>query len=421
MRRHKKLREPESIIKMFEGYNRKREDIVNNIINDPHSLQDRIWGYHLSIDDRCGNRMGENPHAPNMCENCRSLSRLADDLTDKKIRLEYGTMDGQEVIIERTKANKYMFIDKSMNDNSRAMIADNPELITCGTKSLDGVSLIHSDGETNKILTTICHNSFDSRSIKMYNAFECANTTYTIEEDHINFLDLRYISSEVIRSMILQIVSTLYTLKRYDFCHGDPSMKYVVVGEGPITSIENDIYLKGQHKISLKLGDRSSLTIGRSRLACNDQIFNNPYDKESLKVWNAHPLTIYCVDGNRCRGFLDDRRSGIILYPGSFDFYCILLDLMSHPSTSEETWKTFYPIMSKMFIGHGDLERLTNRIADLERDSDEEYCCEDICELLLDGIWLRCDILNVVQEYFSGNSDELSEDSSDIYIDSEGY
>ena len=164
------------------------------------------------------------------------------------------------------------------------------------------------------------------------------------------------------------------------------------------------VHVKGDVRASLEMGGYSSVSIEGSTEG-GVRICSKPSPawgeggiamRPLMKKWKVGAITTYKVGRSNIHEFITRRRSGVPIYPGSFDLYCFLVGLCcdnrfaSAITGLRSSWYS-------LWLMDGDLDTLRQRI-DEWRTTFRERVYPSHMEIvnMLSGLWLRCDAMDVM-------------------------
>lgn len=375
---------------LLTKYRLERIKTIDLLVTDPGALMERMWapagkGGLLMVDNNCLCRMGKGEiRSPFSCAQCKSIGRLMDfgvKQVGETFILECGLEGGRELIVrEQTIGGLYLRWDPQADHRNKLYLSSYPAVASCGTETTDNTRCVVGDSFTTKILTSwiverVMINKDIPHTLRMHTAFVCRNTGYTMSDyprlgtiahlqHHKQYLDsgeLRSpkarrdvwypLKSNVVRSIILQLVVALKELSSINFVHGAPSANVLLFRERDCDYTYEG--LRVTSPITLKIGDysNSSFTFNDIHVYPYSKKFDfyakrTPYVPEIRTIRNVMSycqlnesaptsdvcrktaFNIYRLKGDMINIFSYMRHSGIPIYAGSFDFYCFMVSLM---------------------------------------------------------------------------------------------
>lgn len=366
---------------LLDYYEKKVSRTLKQLCHRPEDLPGVLWSDYLDSDHTCKFNMGSNPRASSVCLNCKALNRLKTDPSSQDILIEYGRLVGTQLTVET-------FINVGdlgvqLKDRVVKITDDYPGLLTCGTPNsrLPRVAL---DPVTCKIVASWCYENIVEYSPRLITAFKCGKDVHIVKEktNPINW-------SHDVTGILYQLVTILNKLSKYHFTHGSPSPHYI--------RFSTD----GDNRLSLEMSPYCNMSIGTVRITSQQSQFNNG-DTATHKVWNVGKVSIFSISREAFASFRQDRRSGSITYPGSFEFYCFLVGMMTNERFQNHVESYLGDVWNLMWLGVGDTDKLKHRLEWYRSHrGDKVPSYEEIMYYLLDGIWMRCDILDIVTRHIS--------------------
>ena len=418
-----------------------------------------------TLEERILGKIPTNESVANfyLCSQCRNMKRLFDSAKHKigtPFYIECGSSVGEQLILKEDKINKLFVIPESPPAAvSRALI--NPyitQLERCGAgckssgpcqvKDYSKVQYIGLDPYTNNLLinwylTSKLEQLGIPNLIKMHIGFICCNQGYSLYEypdigrlrhlqEYPQFLeqegkpsptakrdDKMTVSNDTAKGIIMQLFAVLHALKTFDFSHGGPSSRTILMEDKVCSYMYDGFHVESP--ITIKLCDlqHAGITVGNSRIYNKSVIaeeallkttfkpiittvtvdaFTFPHDKiEELS--NSERVTIYRLRDPRkylqeAVMFMYIKHLGLPIYQSSFDVYALMISLMSERSFYRAVLddELMYLLWRSMWLPE-EFEIIQDKMDKLHNEPDPVTRVDKILRILA-GFGLRCDMIN---------------------------
>lgn len=365
---------------LFDGLAREEQRIINILTSDSRELIGVLWGDYLKVDDACAVHVTPT-RSLRSCNACRDFARLGLLNVGAPVAIECGRRVGTAIVINRRPMGHDVREDSNIKRETERLVTKDNRLLECGTCANHNSIYLCADPTTCEILVKIVmQNILPSCCNYLFTAFRCGGEVYLVEKHvtPLTTIEQSLLTPSFATNVVTQIITILSALAPYSYAHGTPSPQHI--------TIDGDY-------VGLDVGSHSALTLGHTRLCSTVNPPWKPVGTSLIptldKRWvTSANIVLYCINQGEWEAFNARRMSGIPLYPGSFDLYCILVGLCCHPAFTAIINKMWLPL----WVGNGDLRTITNRIDQWRVDNkDNNYPPYHNILTMLSGLWLRCD------------------------------
>jgi hypothetical protein len=385
----------------LEQYNRERNQLANIIKENPNIISKAMWKI-LSCDGYCMFLLGEgNKDTAGKCPQCKNLSRLT-NFDSNIITLECGKESGKNLnLIKFNNVNTYIKNkDLPLSVSRRFLTKCNYD--SCEPNSINNQSTnyISFDEFSNGIMVNVLlqNTPLNNHIIKLYTGFICGkNGYYLIENPELSLYDLK-LNNKIVKNIIYQLLCFFDQSSNFDFTLGNPSLNSIVFASKTIKYTYKNIKINCPVTLKLTNFNNSGITINNTRVYSSTPLAET-YAKKSLYLpqisTNTDGISYFKLSNDTASFFLYLRYMGVALYSGAFDFYALIIALMTN--------KVFYDIVindHKLFELWKSMwkpccfEKINNNIIKYH-NTDKSVTTEDIIEMIK-GLYLRCDIVNYI-------------------------
>ena len=221
------------------------------------------------------------------------------------------------------------------------------------------------------------------------------------------------ISRNAVKGIIMQLFATLHALRIYDFTHGNPSSRTILLNNNPCSYIYDGVHVEGPVTIKLSDFNHSGITVGNSRfynksVIADENLLRTPFrpiiDNKTISSFsfnsksNKKNVNIYRLKDpskhlHEALIFMYLRHLGMPIYQSSFDAYAFMISLMSEHTfyiTVMED-ESLYTLWRNMWLPE-EFELIQDKILKLH-SSDDPMTRVDKVLRVLSGFGLRCDAI----------------------------
>lgn len=393
---------------LFAHYMRERNLIIDLMLTDPENLN--LWSI-LSLDNVCQCKMGKGTRrSPYSCSQCTNLRRLMDfrlETVDRPFTIFYGSMVGKQLIINRTdQVEPYLVRDIMAENRAKIYIQQYKEALLCGTPNADYKCYKGDKFTIATLINFILQRIFsDKPHVRTtHTAFICNRNSYSVKD--LSFDNLSELNNENIKSIIIQILVILKELSVYNFSFGVPNINYLSFKPEPVSYLYDGVKIVGPTTVQIDKLDNASITINGCHYFSNNPKINITMEQTTFvpkiitkksgelcaspKIEANNNTNFYQLTSSNINIYEAICHIGFPLYVGSFDFYCLMISLMSNSQIAnivmnDRELKSWWSNMWQP----DDFDKINKLIS-----SAEEYKLTPID--IIRGSWLRCDILDYI-------------------------
>lgn len=441
------------IDKLLNSYKLDRESIIYQLSTNPQNLINTIWKKDslLAIDNECMCQMGNCEYRSFfICSQCKNLKRISNckegvkEGRGRKFKIECGNKTGKQLmIVNNGKINEYLNWDQISEERVKYYMSNYKNLSLCGTniQDINSYKCISGDSFTIKLLLWwLIEKQFEQLSLphiqKLYTGFICNKIGYILQDDNIigdikelhrvskyheidktsTFIKSRHfvssaLKSDIVLTIITQLLVILLELMRINFNHGNPSINSLVFSREPVSYMYNSFHVHGEITVVISDLDNSSATYNNIHYFTKN-IKSNLYIERNLFVpeivtkrvtmayceidnsSNCDPNNVlfYRLNNSTLEIYNSMRHIGFPLFSGSFDFYCLFISLLCDKSFYDCVINDtkLYKVFMMMFLKE-DIIRVEEKIRE-RHNFDDNISVIDIVK----GCWLRCDIVQFI-------------------------
>lgn len=467
-----------NIDNMLSQYKKDREYVISNLESNTNRLIVDLWtpSSPVCFDDKCLFNMGQTQQIYTLeeriegknivnqgvlnyytCPQCKNMKRLV-DFDETKIgepfHIECGNSAGEQLIITEASIDK-LFILKESPPLIVQRVLKNPYITNlkkcsagcnsevCDIKSYESMDYIGLDPFSNNMLINWYVNSKLSdldipNVITMHIAYVCSGKGYSLYEypdigrvrhlqEHPELLahsdrpsptakadDKVPISKDVTKGMIMQLFATLHALKEYDFSHGGPCSRSLLLKKSVCSYMYDGVHV--ECPITIKLCDlyHAGITIGNKRLynksvIADEEILKKPFkpiiDTTTITPFSfdrsnksSEQITIYRLKDpekyfQEAMLFMYIKHLGFPIYQSSFDAYAFMVCLMADRSFYATVMadESMYLLWRRMWLP-SEFEKVQDKILKMHEMPDPASRVDKILRFLT-GFGLRCDMI----------------------------
>ena len=403
----------DSILKKSQ---KQRVEIIENL----RSRKIKKWeDLEIVTDRECQVNLGlyiqnMSQKSNNICQSCEEISLLTDTLDESIINIpfdiKYGERIGDLLIVETEKdvITKLQY-QKNIDSNLEYLFKYFTEFQACDSALSLETEFLAVDKFTNKLLINyILQDIIPENLVKIKKGYICGKDGFILSEEPIigdisgifeysEYFTQKYLKSEIVRSIIIQLCQILEKLKPYNFCHNN----------GVIDSLYFDESDNGDISLKLRGLDYSSVNLENLRIYNKNTfsllyIKNEPYlpdIKINQSVYQCdNNVNTYKFQTQSAKQILQLRRLGIPIFNTSFDLYCFIISLCLQPEfyqgimNDSDLGKLFESIWTVK-----DYVIVTERLK--EKHLIGEYNLDIIGVIeILSGLTLRCGFLEYLSQ-----------------------
>lgn len=360
--------ETRNIDALLARYSREREKVLNLLADTKDLLIRNLWSLQgpLSFDPRCLKRMGQgDPQGQWIpisfaCTQCHIFHRLTDyrlGFVDRPFQIECGREAGVTMILRRIPSirsslrvveNKYIAEDAALSYRKYApYFPSHPNPNTLVHLEVDSYT---SGLLISWLLERYMRERGSSNVQRLYNAFVCSDDGYYLTE-HLRPLTVESCSvlkiQEDVWSLLVQLVVIGKALQALSFSHPSLSLSNLFIRDTPISYKEEDVHVRSPWTLvigSLEGGsicttslqqrstpeDERASTVEEELVPTALSIHTTPRPHTGLRSRSSDPQVFHEGDGTPLYSVPDQFR-GSPSFSGSYEFYILLLHLMTIP------------------------------------------------------------------------------------------
>ena len=390
------------------------------------------------------------------CPQCTNMKRLVDFRQTEigtPFFIECGDLAGEQLVITETYIDK-LYILKESPPAAVERILANPYINSlkrcsagcsdssvCNVKNI--IDYIGLDPFSNNMLINWYLNNKLSELdipnvIAMHTAYVCSSKGYSLYEypnigrirhlqEHPELLehmgrpsptatadDKVPISKDVVKGIIMQLFAVLHALKVYDFSHGGPSSRSILLKNSVCSYMYDGVHV--ECPITIKLCDlyHAGITVGNKRLynksvIADEELLKKPFkpiiDTATITPFSfdrsgdiSETITIYRLKDPQKHLqesviYLYLKYLGLPLYQSSFDAYGFMISLMADRAfyTTLMNDESCYLLWRSMWLPE-EFETIQDRILKLHQSPDPVTRVDKVIRVLA-GLGLRCDMI----------------------------
>ena len=413
-----------------------------------YTLEERIEGKNI-INDGVLNYY--------TCPQCKNMKRLIDFRKTKigqPFYIECGDSAGEQLIITEASIDK-LYILKESPPATVKRVLENPYITSlkkcssgcnnnnvCDIKSYESMDYIGLDSFSNNMLINwYLNNKLEELGIPnvitMHIAYVCTNKGYSLYE-YPNIGRIRHlqeypellehtdrpsptakaddkvsISKDVTKGIIMQLFATLHALKVFDFSHGGPSSRSLLLKNSICSYMYDGVHVESP--VTIKLCDlhHAGITVGNNRLynksvIADEELLKIPF-KPIIETTIITPfsfdhnnenenITIYRLKNpqknfQEAMLFMYIKHLGFPIFQSSFDAYGFMVSLMADRAfyLTVMSDESMYLLWRGMWLPE-EFENIQDKIQKLH-DSPDPMTRVDKVLRVLAGFGLRCDMI----------------------------
>ena len=413
-----------------------------------YTLEERIEGKHI-----------ENENILNYysCPQCKNMKRLIDfryTQIGQPFYIECGDAAGEQLVITEASIDKLFILNESPPDVIKRLLS-NPYVMNitkcsvgcndndiCDIKDYKNMDYLGLDPFSNNTLINyyLEHKLNElgiPNIINMHIAYVCSSKGYSLYEypdigrirhlqEYPEFLehtgrpsptaradDKVPIGKEVVKGIIKQLFATLHALKKYDFSHGGPSSRSILLKNTNCSYMYDGVHV--ECPVTIKICDlhHAGITIGNTRLynksvIADAELLKKPFrpiiDSKAVTPFSFdniemdEKITVYRLknpkhDLSSSLTFMYIKHLGFPIFQSSFDAYGFMVTLMSDRSfyNSVMNNEDCYLLWRKMWLPE-EFENIQDKIRELHDCSDPMTRVDKVIRVLA-GFGLRCDMI----------------------------
>lgn len=381
---------------MLDTYRSSINTIIDLTSNLPDVLRDKLWGQLLSVDHSCKSNCAMSGKYKPVCLQCTCLKSLSDLQLNKPFVIEYGSMRGTMLVINRIKetTKTSLVIDDDVKKETLRLVNLEKMVLECGTPDTSETTFLRCDPVTSYVLVSWLIESALKDGSYLLTAYSCGNSIYEVSKlrHTISNIDQRYLNPNFCASIVCQVIACMKQLSKYHFTHGSPDPSCIRITEKPCSKQIGSVHVYGQMTIGIDPGDSSSITTWRTRVCSDGDNGSMLFLKPQMESrWNTGNITLYKISSDNREAFVARRRSGVPIYPCSLDLYCLLVGLYCDPR--------FRPAIVQLGWNGIWLEgssRVESKISAWKSRSTSMYPVYSEIMSILEDEWMRCDIVDLM-------------------------
>jgi hypothetical protein len=452
-------RNVDNMIAQFEKDRYKVIDLIENNIDE---LINTIWTSKgpVGFDDKClfnmGNTLKEksledrierniiineavvNYHSCPQCKNMKRIFDSAKNQVGNPFYIECGNYAGSQLVITESKINHISIIKESPPPAVTRALSNpyiNTSFLKCNNNNNKIVNYVGSDPFTNNLLInwylekklTTMH---IPNIIKMHIGFICGYKGYNLYEypdigrirhlqEYPEYLKQEYkpsptakgedkvpFSKDVTRGIIMQLFATLHSLRPYDFSHGGPSSRSILLKKENCSYLYDGVHVEGPATIKLCDFQHAGITVGNTRFYNKSTVS----EEELLRSTFKPIIEIKNLDGSDNNSliyrindptkdiqgsilFMYVKHLGLPIYQSSFDAYGFMISLMADHSFYSSVMKdeAAYNLWKGMWLPE-EYEKIHNKMKLLHRSPDPATRVDKVMKVLA-GFGLKCNMI----------------------------
>lgn len=414
-----------------------------------------------SLEERINGTASTNANVANyyVCPQCTNMKRILDisnTRMGKPFYIECGQSAGNQLVLTESDISKLYIIKESpppavkramtnpyIKDFVRCSTGCNHSSDLCQVKDYDTMNYIGSDPYTNNLLINwyledkLAELGLPS-IIKMHIGFVCGTKGYSLYEypdigrlrhmqEYPDYLvhegkpsptakmdDKVPISKEVVKGIIMQLFATLHALRPYDFSHGGPSSRSILIKNASCSYLYDGVHVESP--VTLKLCDlhHAGITVGNNRLynksvIADEELLQKPFKpiieamtitpfvfdrspqpNQEISVYRLKDPTKYLQEALL---FMYIKHLGLPIYQASFDAYGFMISLMSDRSfyTTVLEDESMYTLWKNMWLVD-EFDIIQQKMRILHASPDPITRVDKVLRTLA-GFGLRCDMI----------------------------
>ncbi len=466
---------------MLDSFQKDRNYIVSLIKNNTGKLIAELWtpSSPICMDKKCLFSMGTSQQVYSLeeriegntiinenvvnfysCPQCKNMKRLLDFKTNeigKPFFIECGSRAGCQLIVTQECLAKLYIIKETppktvakilnseyIDDLNRCSAGCNTDI--CTIKNYNKINYLGLDPYTNNVLINwVINNRMMELNIpniiNMEIGFVCGNNGYCLYE-HCDIGRLRHlqeypdyldhscrpsptataddkiaISKDVVKGIIMQLFATLHALKEFDFSHGNPCSRTLLLKSDPCSYMYDGVHVECPLTIKLCDFHQSGITVNNNRLYNKSVVADESISRRSYKpilestqitkfefdnkgvIINPEKVSIYRLKNpsgyyEESIVFMYIKHLGLPLYQTSFDAYCYMISLMSDRSfyTTVMNDESMYSMWRNMWLPD-EFSKVQEMVRKLHDIPDPVTKVELVIKYLA-GYGLRCDMID---------------------------
>jgi len=344
---------------MLERFRRDRKRVVSALLTNPSEIGKNLWKI-LSRDEACQCRLGKGDvYGFARCPQCCNIGRLTTLQTttvEEPFMLECGRRVGHHLMLSQfDEVNSFTKKKDLPYTITRRLLTQCQEYQACepNINNNQKTTYIASDEFTNGALASflleqvLTPEELHKHIVKMETAFICGeNGYYLLERPDLGSFTTLDLTGDVARGIILQLLTLLNRLCRYDFTYGKPGVAPLMFSDEPCSFRYKGVLVSCPY--TLKLYDFTNAALTFKGEAGPVRVYStNPrveaFAKEAIHLpviaTERDGVVYYILNADTTNLFLNLRYMGVALYVHSFDFYCFFVGLMAD--------KAFYDLVIK--------------------------------------------------------------------------
>lgn len=434
---------------LMERYHTDREIVTGLLRNNPDELIRVIWTQSgpLAKDDECQCRMGAGTIRTSFaCAQCTNMRRLIDFRMggiDRAFQLECGEMAGASLVVSKVQTNypnlKWDHVSAQM---ARNYLAQYSNLRSCGTPDISDMRCITGDSFTIRTLIQwMIQHHFEYNGLEhipiLYTAFICDGVGYSLsaapsigQMSQLHKLEQYHVSggspksqqfgyapltTEVARTIVIQLLVILRELSEVQFSHGNPSIEALTFTDSPVSYKYEDVVVQGPITVQITDLWNSSATFEnvhyypknlRTEMYLDKSMFapeivtrkvsmalcDKPEVVKRSSMCVPEDATLYRLSSSTVNIYTAMRQIGFPIFVGSFDFYCFMVSLMCD--------KSFYDavIADHSLRSFWEMMWIPEDLGHVQKNIESQHNTDTVINPvhILRERWLRCDILNFI-------------------------
>lgn len=371
--------------------------VIGKITDDPDSIPSTLWGVLLNVDNSCKSATTERCRYKPLCIQCKELSLLSDMQLERPFIIECGMLMGTWMKISKSDVlGLEVEIDIELKDETLRLIGAERKMLECGTPDSTDVTFLKCDPVTCNILVSWLVDSALGDGYWLMSAYKCSDAVYRLTRIRHSLLDLHgKINCADALSIVVQTILMLRRLSEYHFVHGNPSPMSLRLAKDPVSKSVDGVHVNGGYKVGLDPGDHSSITSWKTRVCSGNRKWRGTVLTPMMEnKFVVSKVTLYTIPREAREMFMNRRASGIPIYPGSLDLYCIIIGLICNPLFEAVVMRMGW---TSLWVKAGDAATVIERVK-LWRCGSAGTLYPSNLEIMtmLEGLWLRCDAVELM-------------------------
>lgn len=308
---------------LFNIWEERYEKVMKLIPSNPKVFYKMLWGEIFPY-DRCCQGMDASGRYGKVCGDCSSVCSIKRG-NMKNFIIEYGSMIGEEmeIVDEKPSTQLTVLIDDHTKLKTDFYIRAQKDILLCGTIRTDGMTFLSCEKITNKILVSWIVDSIIGYRRRIKSVHAC--------KDNIVELTFKTFKEEPgnERNTLKQLAIYMKKLQHFQFCLGNPSIESLRWYRRPASYISDGIKISSPTTLVIVPDEESSISTGETRICCQTRNSFKSYTDSVIRIERvvSGDLTYQVSDS-----VLEDRKSGVPIYPTSYDLCMILKDLYKMPA-----------------------------------------------------------------------------------------